>query len=365
MKKYLLVALIGLSFLGAGFRAAAQSILKGNITDLKADTLSLYYRFEGENKSAKVPVKAGTFAWSAPIKEPSFSALYLPVKGVMEKFSFYLAPGVQTLTGSVATKEEFKKLSLKGNSEQEDYLKFSKHSDSLLVEYSKLNDSAARAVGEAKVTMQGQADKMLRVATFGAAEDYIQSHPDKYLSVDMLVSILPNLDPSKARELYDGLTPFLKGSSSGKLMAGYLKAASHGELGNYIAEFVLNDVDGKSVKFSEFKGKYVLIDFWASWCAPCRAENPNVLKLYKEFKDKNFTVLGISLDTKTEDWKKAIKEDGLPWTQLLDKRGKDSLSGYYGITGIPSNFLVDPEGKIVGRNLRGDTLGAKLKELLE
>ena len=136
-------------------------------------------------------------------------------------------------------------------------------------------------------------------------------------------------------------------------------------IGETILDFTQNDVEGRPVSAADFRGKYVFIDFWASWCGPCRAENPNVLKAYNTYKDKNFTVLGVSLDDDGARWKKAIEEDGLPWVQVSDLKGfENEISGYYGIRGIPSTLLVDPEGKIIAKDLRGDELHQKLEEIL-
>lgn len=131
-------------------------------------------------------------------------------------------------------------------------------------------------------------------------------------------------------------------------------------------DFTLPDATGKQVSLSSFKGKYVLVDFWASWCKPCRLENPNVVQAYQKFKDKNFTILGVSLDQKKEPWLEAIKQDNLAWTHVSDLKFWDSqVVGLYGFDGIPFNVLIDPAGKVIGEGLRGEDLERKLTEVLQ
>jgi peroxiredoxin len=137
-------------------------------------------------------------------------------------------------------------------------------------------------------------------------------------------------------------------------------------VGDMAPELTMNDVDDKPFSLSQLRGKYVLLDFWASWCGPCREENPNVVAAFNQFKDKNFTVLGVSLDKNKQAWIDAIKEDKLNWQHISDlKYWNSAATPLYGLNGIPYNVLIDPQGKIIATDLRGNTLQNKLTEVLK
>lgn len=147
---------------------------------------------------------------------------------------------------------------------------------------------------------------------------------------------------------------------------GIIKQLENVQIGKTAPEFSLPDTAGVAVSLSDFRGKYVLLDFWASWCPPCRKENPNVVKAYQEYKDKGFTVLAISLDKDKDKWMKAISDDQLTWTHVSDLKYWDSeIPALYGVRGIPANVLLNPEGVIIAKNVTGEDLQKALKESIQ
>ncbi|HEY8386985.1 MAG TPA: TlpA disulfide reductase family protein [Parasegetibacter sp.] len=198
--------------------------------------------------------------------------------------------------------------------------------------------------------------------------EVVKKYPDNYVSVDLMdLFTQSTIQPGLVGPMYDALSQRMKNSEKVLGWVKRLEEARQLVTGTVDApEFTINDVNGKPVSLSSFRGSYVLVDFWASWCVPCRAENPNVIAAYEKYKDKNFKVVGISLDTKKDAWLKAIEEDKLPWLQLCDFKASESeVSKAYKIRSIPANVLVDPNGKIVGKDLRGNDLHKLLGELLK
>ncbi len=175
-----------------------------------------------------------------------------------------------------------------------------------------------------------------------------------------------SLEVEELDSLFKLLDTTLASSPYYKILDDRIKVLYNVAVGKPAPDFTLNDTTGNPVSLSQFKGKYLLIDFWAAWCRPCRAENPNNVKLYADYKDKGFEILGVSFDNNREDWVKAIKKDGLTWTQVSDLKGWNSAAGkLYGVSAIPHTVLLDKEGIIIAKNLRGDKLREKIAELLD
>jgi peroxiredoxin len=200
-----------------------------------------------------------------------------------------------------------------------------------------------------------------------AWRQFILSHPGSILSLDALNSLGgSSAEPAEVEPLFMSLSEAVRASRKGKEYAAKIVEWKKLVIGAKAPDFTLYDTLGKPVSLHNFKGKYVLLDFWASWCPPCRAESPFIAKAFAAYQSKNFTVVGITLDNpdKKEAWLKAVHDDHLTWTQVSSPvMWENAAATAYSVKSIPQNFLIGPDGTILAKNLRGDALHQKLKEV--
>jgi len=273
---------------------------------------------------------------------------------------FYLEKGNYKVVGV----DSMSKATIAGAKAQRDYLAFKSQTDSLLAHWRQVTQRFQMAMAKKDSTemkaIQAEA-RPLHARLEATLDSFIFKHPDSYVSLDLVAeNKTAVIEPETFDPFYKALSARVLSSFTGKKVTEKYEKAKQTYVGKAF-DFTQEDVAGNAFNLSSLRGKYVLVDFWASWCGPCRAENPNLLKAYQELKDKNFEIVSISLDDNKTAWLKAVEKDALPWKQVSDLKGwKNEVAIKYGVTAVPQNLLINPQGVIVAKNLRGEGLTEKL-----
>lgn len=352
--------------------SAAQSFtLKGELRDFKpVKMVYFFYRTSAEKMKDSTGLTNNKFIFKGNVTEPTQALMQVNYKDPdhkPQKMTFYIEPGTMKLlaTGDAAN------FTLSGSDSHKSYEIMS----DMLKPVSTVVDSLQQVYQAARRTGSKEEMKKLQEQLVNLGKEqaeiygvFVKRYPNSPLALYALQQYAGfDIDPVKVEPLFGMLPDEVKSRPAAIDLKKLIEAAKLTAIGQPAIEFTQPDTSGVEVSLSSFKGKYVLLDFWASWCAPCRAENPAVVKVFNNYKDKNFTILGVSLDgagTRSK-WLDAIHKDGLTWTHVSDlKFWNNAAARLYGVKAIPQNFLIDPKGKIVGRNLRGAELGKKLAELL-
>lgn len=266
-----------------------------------------------------------------------------------------------------ATKGDSKNAIISGGKTQKENEILIKRKDSLNKEFDKIQElyRAGKVAKKNRDSLQMHSKK-IRNQIQEIEIQFIKEFPDSYVSGQILKIYSTTFEKNKVIELYESLSDRIKTSKNGLAIKQFLSLPETPEIGDKYIDFELPDTKGKTVKLSDIKGKYILIEFWASWCGPCIKENPKLIKAYNKYKNQGFEIIGISLDVNKKNWLKAIEKDRLPWVNISDLKGdRNDAALIYGVNMIPANFMIDQEGIIIAKNLRGSQLENKLKELFQ
>jgi peroxiredoxin len=335
-------------------------------------TVYLRMRKAGESYIDSSVVKDGKFNFSGTLEEPGLASLMLVRQG-SEKVSMgrdMLALFIDKGAITISTTDSISQAVVTGSKANDDYKQLNdllsdvnERGTALQLQYKELHkqkDEEGMKKLEEKFDALDAEEKKIE-------GDFLSKNTSSPIALYVLNQLAGyEIKPDEVTPYYKKLSKEVKNSPSGKEFAKRLESARKTAIGRPALDFSQADANGKNISLASFRGKYVLVDFWASWCGPCRAENPNVVKAYDKFKSKGFEILGVSLDDKKAKWLAAIEADKLTWTHVSDLKGwKNSVADLYGIRAIPQNVLVDPKGKIIAKNLRGEDLAAKLEEVLK
>lgn len=358
------------------FLAAAQTAnydLKGKIGTVGQPAKAYLIHLEqGKKVTDSVALAAGNFEFKGNIASPTQALLLVDHQGGglntlgpgADVMNLYLENGTIMVNG----KDSVKTAKITGSKLNDDNAKLAAAIKPVLDKAQVLNNQYQKST-EAERPKLAEQFTALQNEQKAVLKAFILQNKASLVSLDALRAFGgPSPSYDEVMPLFNSLSASIQNTGNGqdyKTSIEKLKATS---VGSVAPDFTQNDPTGKPISLSSFKGKYVLLDFWASWCGPCRQENPNVVKAYNQYKAKNFTILSVSLDRPNgkDAWLQAIKDDGLTWNHVSDLQfWNNQVAKLYSIQSIPGNFLIDPTGKIVAKDLRGEELEQKLAQLLK
>jgi len=337
--------------------------ITGSIKGLPDSTM-VYLARPGQSSDvlATAYAKNGKFSLFGKVSDGDI--YQLSFIGFNDLADVFLTSAKINVTGDV---KSLKNLAITGSSAQQDYQLYN-------ARFEPLKEKLGKLVGVINKTPAGpKRDSLINVfekhkqKVLNEVDLFVKSKPASPVSPFLIYVTSPIIEDISALEnRFNLLQPTAKETFYGREIEKAIASSKIGAEGTQAMDFTQNDTANNPVSLSSFKGKYVLVDFWASWCGPCRHENPAVVAAYNTYKDKNFTILGVSLDQNKDRWIQAIHADNLAWTHVSDlKYWQNAVAQMYRINSIPANMLIDPNGKIIARNLRGEALYEMLGKLLK
>jgi peroxiredoxin len=374
MNKLLLVFYLSVSAF-CTLQAQEFKIEGSFVTDRSVKLIQLKYTTGKNDISDSTTLNNGRFNFKDKLTETTLATLIFRFELAngekrprIELKYFYIEPG----NIEIDIKDSVKFAKITGSKSQIAYEEFNKMLEPYTAKSMQITSVIMKNLREGNST-----DSKKNASIYQAIEQekkekvylpYVLQNPNSPIALALLRTYAGfDFEASKIEPIFESFPLSVQKSPSGLVFRENIETEKKTGIGAYALPFTQNDTIGKPVSLSSFKGKFVLLDFWASWCSPCRHENPNVVKAFHQFKDNNFTVLSVSLDRpdKHQAWMDAIHADGLTWTHVSDlKFWKNEVAVLYGITAIPQNFLIDPTGKIIAKNIKGEELFKKLNEVL-
>lgn len=356
--------LLFLSFVLVGISCKPDKdafVIEGKIEGLNVPYVYLIHPEESGDKLDTLEVKNGSFRIKGSITQPNvyllaFGEQFMPLE-------LFIEPGKFSITGDL---KDFNTLKVNGGALQTAYNEFIDltipQNDAYASVYEKLTE--AKLAGD-NILMDSISNVLddVKEEYYEVAYSFVEKQPVTILTAKLIAEILmANPDMDRLQPLVNQFDDHVRKSSFGQKIMNTLALMQKTAVGTEAPLFIMNDIEGNQISLESLRGKYVLLDFWASWCGPCRDENPRIVSVYEKFKRSKFEILGISIDQNKNKWKEAVEQDKLVWTQVIDENS--IANQQYGIISIPSNILLDPQGIIIGKNLFGRKLEAKLQEVL-
>jgi len=373
MKKIALIVLAGLPVLAFG--QDSKYDIQGSLNTSYNKPAKIYFehKVQGKMVTDSVTLVNGKFQFqgTTPGTTPGTAFLILNPKGTGPKTNDYKTVYLEKGTITITSPDSLNNAKVEGTKTNLESGEYDAALKPINDAYDALEKKQSAATPDQQksddfIKENDKTEKAIEAQEADINKKFIQGHPDSYLSLNVLENYAYGADYVDIAPLFNRLSPAVQGTDDGKKFAERLPKLKAVALGATAPEFAEADTSGKVVSLSSFRGKYVLVDFWASWCGPCRHENPNVVKAFNHYKGQKFTIIGVSLDRPgaKDKWLAAIHKDGLTWTHVSDLKFWDSkTAGLYAVRGIPQNFLLDPNGKIIAKNLRGNDLENKLEEI--